>query len=70
MNNKALSVVMLLPSGGQIYGMGRPEGNRGVGYGGAAKLAFFVAQLGCQIDLNGNRSMQQVLAYDLGKILR
>jgi hypothetical protein len=36
MNNKASSVVMPLPSAGQIYGMERPEGNRGVGYVGAA----------------------------------
>jgi hypothetical protein len=29
MKNKASSVVMPLPSAGQIYGMERPEGNHG-----------------------------------------
>jgi hypothetical protein len=36
---------------------------------GLKKLAFFVAQLGCQIELNDNRFVRWFLAYDLGKIL-
>ena len=37
---------------------------------GLKKLAFFVAQLGCQIEMNGNRFMHVPLACSFGKILR
>jgi hypothetical protein len=36
---------------------------------GLKKLAFFVAQLSCQIEMNGNRYLQRPLTYSLGKIL-